>query len=107
MRDGIKNKAQRARCVVRPAKEQGWPGDAIVVDDPTVKGRKGELRDAVCGDYGYTPDGAAFWRILGDFAWYFDLGQDVWQVDPGSFTVVKASGSQPNGKAAAGEGKTN
>jgi hypothetical protein len=103
VRDGIKDKAQRARCVVRPAKREEWPGDAIVVDDPTVKQPEGQLRDAMCGPYGITDDSSAFWRILGNFAWYFDLGQNVWEVDPGSFTVVQAAA----GKSALGEGKAN
>jgi hypothetical protein len=53
----------------------------------------------MCGPYGISDDSSAFWRILGNSAWYFDLGQNVWEVDPGSFTVVKAAARQPAGKA--------
>jgi hypothetical protein len=93
VRDGIEDEAQRAKCVVSPAKRDDWPGDAIVVDDPTADRPAGQLVTSVCGPYGYSTDSSAFWRVLGDFAWYFDLGQSFWEVDPGSFTIVKAAAS--------------
>jgi outer membrane murein-binding lipoprotein Lpp len=97
VRDGIEDEAQRAKCVVSPAKRDDWPGDAILVDDPTANRPAGKLVTSMCGPYGYSTDSSAFWRILGDFAWYFDLGQSFWEVDPGSFTIVKAAASQPAG----------
>jgi hypothetical protein len=93
VRDGIEDEAQRAKCVVGPAKRDDWPGDAIVVDDPTANRPAGQLVTSLCGPYGYSTDSSAFWRVLGNFAWYFDMGQSFWEVDPGSFTIVKAAAS--------------
>lgn len=77
-----------ARCQVRPV---GDAPDAYVVDayaaDAQPTSTDGPRSD--CGQYGYTDDSYAFWRIAHGFAWYFNLGQDAYQdIDPGSLTLV-------------------
>lgn len=89
-RELIKNKAEAAKCAVRPAGVDGWPGDALVVDvsaAEAAKARKDEPRSA-CGPLGLNEDAQMFWRTFQTFAWYFDLGQDEFEIDPGSLTMV-------------------
>ena len=86
----IKNKAEAAKCEVRSAGYSGWPGDALVVDvsaAEAAKARKDEPRTA-CGPYGLDEDSQTFWRVFQGTAWFFELGQDSLEVDPGSFTLV-------------------
>jgi hypothetical protein len=40
-----------------------------------------------CGPFGLDQDSQRFWRIIGDRAWFFDLGQDDAPIDPGSLTI--------------------
>lgn len=87
----IKNKAEAAKCAVRSAGYSGWPGDALVVDvsaAESAKARKDEPRTA-CGPYGLDEDSQTFWRVFQGTAWFFELGQDSLEVDPGSFTLVR------------------
>ena len=87
----IKNKAEAAKCEVRSAGYTGWPGDALVVDvsaAEAAKARKDEPRTA-CGLYGLDEDSQTFWRVFQGTAWFFELGQDSLEVDPGSFTLVR------------------
>lgn len=90
-REVIESKAEAAHCSVRPAKNELWPTDAKVVDvsaAQAAKAPKDEPRSA-CGRYGLDEDTQSFWRVLQGFAWYFDLGQDEFEIDPGSFTIAK------------------
>ena len=83
-------KTKTAQCAVRPAKQELWPADAKVVDvsaAEAAKAPKNEPRSA-CGKYGLDEDAQMFWRTFQGFAWYFDLGQDEFVIDPGSLTVV-------------------
>ena len=42
-----------------------------------------------CGPMGYFDDSNAYWRAFGGFVWHFDLGQDIAEIDPGTFTVIE------------------
>lgn len=90
-KQAIKSKVEAAKCQMRPAGYSGWPGDAWVVDvspAEAAKARKDEPRTA-CGPYGLDEDSQTFWRIFQGSAWFFELGQDSLEVDPGSFTLVR------------------
>lgn len=90
-RQAIEDRKEAAGCEVRLAKVNGWPGDALVVDvseAEAAKAPQNELRSA-CGPYGYTDDAVMFWRPSGRHALWFNLGQDIAEVDAGSFVVVK------------------
>lgn len=91
-RTALKNKAEAGRCQVRPAKVDGWPADALVVDvspAEAAKAPKDEPRTA-CGPYGLDEDSQTFWRVFQGRSWFFELGQDSVDVDPGSFTMIHA-----------------
>lgn len=89
-REAMDSKAQAAKCSVRLAKNEFWPADAKVVDvsaAEAAKAPKDEPRSA-CGKYGLNEDAQMFWRVFQGFAWYFDLGQDEMEIDPGSLTIA-------------------
>ncbi len=89
-RSAIDDPAEAADCRVRLAGISGWPGDALVVDVSETRAARepeDEPRTA-CGRYGLDEDTSAFWRPVGAYALYFDLGQDTPEVDAGSFLVV-------------------
>jgi hypothetical protein len=88
-REVIKSRAESARCVAKQATQEGWPADALVVEDPKVaKPKDGEVGEGSCGAYGSDPSASSFWRVMGGYAYFFDLGQDQWEIDPGSLTMV-------------------
>jgi len=90
-RQAIEDHKEAAGCEVRLAKVSGWPGDALVVDVSEAEAAKApqdELRSA-CGPYGYTDDAVMYWRPSGRHALWFNLGQDIPEVDAGSFVVVR------------------
>lgn len=89
-RDAIDDPAEREACSVRNARIEMWPEDALVVDVSAAQAAKAppdEPRSA-CGPFGLNEDETAFWRVFQGHSWFFQLGQDVWQVDPGSFTLL-------------------
>lgn len=82
-------------CEPRLAGIRGWPGDALVVDvsaAEAAKAPKDEPRTA-CGPYGLDEDAAMFWRPVGQYGVWFNLGQDIAEIDAGSFVVVKPGGA--------------
>ena len=94
-RAAMSNPADAAKCAVRPAKIESWPTDAMVVDvsaAEVAKIPKDGPRTA-CGTYGLDEDSQMFWRAFQGFAWYFNLGQEEPEIDPGSFTVLKKDAS--------------
>jgi hypothetical protein len=107
VREAIEDQAESARCVVKTPMRAGWPADAMVVEDPKVIQPKDEVGDSSCGTYGNSPDSSAFWRVIGDYAVHFDLGQDVWEIDPGSFTIVPLASAETTSDGAAGDSKAN
>lgn len=89
-RDAIDDPGQQQACSVRNIRIEGWPEDALVVDvsaSEAAEAPPDEPRSA-CGPFGLNEDEAAFWRVFQGRSWFFQLGQDVWQVDPASFTLL-------------------
>jgi hypothetical protein len=81
---------EQAVCVIEPAGVDGWPKDALVIR-PNAAARASMPNDgpiAACGPYGVDEDSATYWRIAQGYAWFFDLGQDQLDFDPGSITVI-------------------
>lgn len=92
----IEDLAEAARCNARPAKVEGWPSDAMVVDtDPNGSSNADGTPVVVCGDLGYFDEANRFWRVSQGYAWFFDFGQNLVEIDPASFTVV-ARGADGN-----------
>lgn len=77
-------------CAARKAGLDGWPSDALVVDvsaSEAAQEPQNEPRQA-CGPLGLKEDETSFWRVGQGYAWFFQLGQDAFEIDPGSFTLV-------------------
>jgi hypothetical protein len=87
----IGNAGERARCQVRRAEMEGWPKDALVIDEVPAPPADG-VRSA-CGELGLDEDAQTFWRLSQGRAWFFHLGQEVPVVDAGSFTLVCKDGN--------------
>ena len=88
---GIPNKAERASCVLQPAGIDGWPADALVIQ-PSAEARANAPKDkfpASCGEYGVDIDSKTFWRVTQGYAWYFQMGPDSMDFDPGSLLLMK------------------
>lgn len=86
----IETKAEAAGCAAKFAKEEYWPSDAIVVDIPAAQAAK-EADDGprvACGPLGLDQDSTSFWRVGQGFGYYFNMGQDAFEIDPGSFTMM-------------------
>ena len=89
-RETNKNRTEAARCQVRPAGIDPWPADSLVVDlgaAEVAKLPKDGPRTA-CGPFGLDEDSQTFWRAFQGFAWFFELGQEEPEIDPGSLTLV-------------------
>lgn len=89
-RQAMENEAEAASCNARTAGVEGWPSDALVVDVPPAEAAKspaGEIRTA-CGPLGLNEDETSYWRVAQGFGWFFQLGQDAFEIDPGSFTLM-------------------
>ncbi|RYE04516.1 MAG: hypothetical protein EOP61_00195 [Sphingomonadales bacterium] len=82
----VEDPAERARCQVREAKMDGWPADALVVDEVAAPAADG-IRSA-CGEFGLDEGAQTFWRVSQGSAWFFRLGQESPVVDAGSFTLL-------------------
>jgi hypothetical protein len=84
-------KAEQAKCEVHPANIEGWPKDALVVGYNAAAATKLSDREpnAVCGKYGQNEDEMSFWLIRQGYAYFFLLGQDARDIDPGSFNLIK------------------
>lgn len=89
-REAIDNPAEAAKCAVRKADVEGWPADAMVVDVSAAEAAK-SLKDgprSACGPFGLDEDSASYWRVFNGFSWFYQLGQDQLEIDPGSFTIM-------------------
>lgn len=97
VRSTITDPAEARTCSARKADIESWPSDALVVDLPTAETAKmplDEIRSA-CGPYGLDQGSQRYWRVAQGYAWFFDLGQDQPEIDPGSLTVIsKADNGQ-------------
>jgi hypothetical protein len=91
IRDLVENapEAERAKCSVQAANAPGWPKDALVMQFTEAERAALSMDEPVsmCGPYGRDEDATAFWRIFGGYAWFFSLGQDTPDFDPGSFML--------------------
>ena len=91
IRDLVENapEAERAKCSVQPANASGWPKDALVMQFSEADRAALPMDEPVsmCGPYGRDEDAVTFWRIFGGYAWFFSLGQDTPDFDPGSFML--------------------
>lgn len=89
-RDGIDNPQESQGCMVRNAGVDVWPADALVVDVSKAEAAKASPDGprTACGPFGLNEDESSFWRVFQGHSWFFQLGQDLWQVDPGSFTLL-------------------
>lgn len=83
--------AERSRCQARPAAMEGWPQDALVVDEVPAPESDG-VRTA-CGELGLDQGAQTFWRVSQGIGWYVQLGQESPMVDAGSLTLVKRDGN--------------
>ncbi|MEM7295049.1 MAG: hypothetical protein AAF330_00220 [Pseudomonadota bacterium] len=73
----------------RPRRVPEISSDAWVVDDRD-ESAPGDAPRSSCGDYGYTEESAAYWRIAHGLAMFFDLGQDAYQdFDPTTLTIIE------------------
>lgn len=81
--------AEAAKCSVRPANVDGWPKDALVLQYSAADRAKLPANEPVsmCGDFGRDEDATVYRRIFGGYAWFFALGQDTPDFDPGSFML--------------------
>lgn len=89
-RSAIEDPAEAAGCSARKAGTAGWPADALVVDvapADAARAPRDEIRTA-CGPFGLAEDDQRFWRVAQGYAWFFELGQEQMEIDPGSFTIV-------------------
>lgn len=93
-RSAIADSAEAAGCAARPAKVDTWPSDAMVVDTTPPASTPDGSPVAVCGDLGYFDEGNRFWRVSQGYAWFFDFGQDLIEIDPGTITLVVQEGGQ-------------
>jgi hypothetical protein len=86
----MKNRAEAAKCEVRPDRGNSLAPDALVVDVSAEDSAadKNLLRSA-CGPMGLKEGSQQFWRAFGGFAWFFSLGQEELEFDPGSLTLVR------------------
>lgn len=89
-RGAMDNPAEAAKCSVRSAGIDVWPSDALVVDISAAEAAKitEDGPRTACGPYGLDEDSAKYWRVFQGFSWFFDLGQDALEFDPGSFTLM-------------------
>jgi hypothetical protein len=87
----VEDPAERAKCKVRKAGIDGWPDDVLMVDSLTPQEAARVAEDGprtAFGPMGLDEDSARFWRIFQGRAWHFDLGQDLYEFDPYSLTLM-------------------
>lgn len=93
IRDLVENapEAERAKCSVQPTNLQGWPKDSLALQFSAAERAKLSQDEPItmCGPFGRDEDSAAYWRIFGGYAWFFSLGQDIPDIDPGSFMLFR------------------
>jgi hypothetical protein len=88
-RKHIEDAKESARCQVVPvANREGWPKDALVVDEVPTPTAVDGIRSA-CGTYGLDEGAQTFWRISQGTGWFFQLGQETPMVDATSFVMIK------------------
>jgi hypothetical protein len=97
VQNAMEDKAEAAGCeVTGQGPDSGYPSDALQVANGAVAAEQAKTEygsmDGTCGPLGDWGDTTTYWRVLGDYGWYFELGQDWYQdFDPRTFTIVKAA----------------
>lgn len=83
--------AERAKCEIQPANNDFWPKDALVLTYTKAERAKQPTDEPIsmCGPFGNDEDSAAYWRIAFGHAWFFSMGQDSADFDPGSFMLFR------------------
>lgn len=89
LREGL-SPEESAKCVVKKAALDGWPADALVMtyNDEAAKTLATDEPNAVCGEFGLDEDTQNYWLVRQGFAYFFTLGQEDSDIDPGSFTYI-------------------
>jgi len=89
-REATTSPEEAAGCTARPVRIEGWPGDAIIVDVSTAEAAKAPADEprTACGPLGLNQGEQAFWRAGQGYGWFFSMGQDAFEIDPGSLTVI-------------------
>ncbi|MES2986448.1 MAG: hypothetical protein V4808_00945 [Pseudomonadota bacterium] len=83
----IDDKAEAARCQIRPLNMESRPADAFVVDEVPMPSDE-ELRSS-CGTFGYDNSAQEYWRLSQGQAWFFHFGQETPLIIPETVTLVK------------------
>jgi len=97
-RAAIQDPTRARQCAAREDKD----GQHILVDVSPQVARKlvpDGPTGGLCSDFGFSDD-ASHWRVFGGMAWYFRMGQDLWQsIDADNVILLqrKGSGSNMNG----------
>ncbi|MEZ5710219.1 MAG: hypothetical protein R3E02_12615 [Blastomonas sp.] len=88
-RDTAIDFADRKNCRARKAGIEGWPDDALVVDNLDGSQPSSDGPRTACGPFGLDEDNPSFWRVFQGFSWFITMTQDLYQdIDPASLTLV-------------------
>ncbi len=91
-RVNVEDRAEAAACAVRDARVEYYPSDALVVDVDEAYRRRTARQDeetAHCGPFGVGCESISYWRVGQGFAWFFDFGQSLADVDAGSMVLMR------------------
>jgi hypothetical protein len=96
-RQGAEAELRGRVCAIRKADPSISP-DGYVFDitpaDPQYAQSLEEPTGAQCGPFSYGDGSVRFWRVLGDYAFLFDLSADIYQdIDPNTVTLLRKDGS--------------
>ncbi|TDP46200.1 hypothetical protein [Zavarzinia compransoris] len=97
-RQGAEQSELRGRkCAVKKADPSLSP-DGYVFDitpaDPRYKESREGPTGPQCGSFSYGDGAVRFWRVLGDYAFLFDLTPDLYQdIDPNTLTLLRKDSS--------------
>lgn len=82
---------ERPKCEIRRINLEGWPADALAIAYSDAERARLPTDEpiAMCGEFGRDEDSASYWRVFGGYAWFFSMGQDAQDFDPGSFMIFR------------------
>lgn len=82
---------ERPKCEIRKINLEGWPADALAIAYSDAERARLPTDEpiAMCGEFGRDEDSASYWRVFGGYAWFFNMGQDAQDFDPGSFMIFR------------------
>ncbi|MYZ46474.1 hypothetical protein [Propylenella binzhouense] len=92
-RQGAEAELRGRKCAIRKADPATSP-DGYVFDitsaDPMYERQRQEPTPPLCGSFSEGDGVVRFWRVLGEFAFLFDLSADIYQdIDPNTVTLLK------------------